>query len=81
MPFSLEIVSFSQELQRTSDNRCEHTLTLKFLRFFLNADNMVLPSSKNKPVQGGFLVLRPDMDVYKEFVEIIEEGDFQEHKG
>ena len=34
---------------------------------------MVPPSRKNKPVQGGFLVLRPDMNVYKEFVDIIKE--------
>jgi hypothetical protein len=42
---------------------------------------MVPPTRKYKPVQGGFLVLRPDMDVYKEFVEIIREGNFQEGEG
>jgi hypothetical protein len=42
---------------------------------------MVGPSRKYKPVQGGFLVLRPDMDVYKEFVNIIKVGDFRGKSG
>jgi hypothetical protein len=42
---------------------------------------MVPPTREHKPVQGGFLVLRPDMAVYKEFVEIVKEGNFQEGKG
>jgi hypothetical protein len=49
--------------------------------FFTRDYNMVPPSRKNKPVQGGFLVLRPDKKVYNEFVDIIKEGDFQEGKG
>lgn len=36
---------------------------------------------KYKPVQGGFLVLRPSMASYNEFVEIIREGDFREKGG
>ena len=45
-------------------------------------DNMGGASKKRlKPVQGGFLVLRPDMEVYKEFVEIIRKGDFREGGG
>lgn len=51
------------------------------LCFVWKTDNMVGPSHKYKPVQGGFLVLRPDMDVYSEFVEIIREGNFQESTG
>jgi len=36
---------------------------------------------KNRSVQGGFLILRPDLDVYNEFVEIIRKGDFRESGG
>ena len=43
--------------------------------------NMVHPGTKFKPVQGGFLVLRPSMKTYQEFVNIIREGDFREHGG
>lgn len=43
--------------------------------------NMVPASRKYKPVQGGFLVLRPSMETYKEIVEIIRKGDFVEGKG
>lgn len=42
---------------------------------------MVGPGRKYKPVQGGFLVLRPDMDVYNEFVSIIKKGDFRKTGG
>jgi len=42
---------------------------------------MVGPSRKYKPVQGGFLVLRPDMAVYQEFVEIVKKGDFRQKGG
>jgi hypothetical protein len=42
---------------------------------------MVGPTRKYKPVQGGFLVLRPDMAVYKEFVDIIKKGDFRKNGG
>lgn len=41
---------------------------------FLSTDNMVGPGRTYKPVQGGFLVLRPDMTVYEEFVRIIKKG-------
>lgn len=43
--------------------------------------NMVGPGNKYKPVQGGFLVIRPDMAVYQEFREIVRIGDFQPSKG
>lgn len=42
---------------------------------------MVNPRTPNKPVQGGFLVLRPSMASYNEFVEIVREGDFRENGG
>ena len=43
--------------------------------------NMVNPGKKYKPVQGGFLVLRPSMMVYEEFRTIVTEGDFRERGG
>jgi hypothetical protein len=42
---------------------------------------MVGPTRAYKPVQGGFLVLRPDMAVYQEFVDIITKGDYRSGKG
>jgi hypothetical protein len=48
---------------------------------FFHKDNMVSVKKKYKPVQGGFLVLRPSMDVYKEFKQLALEGDFREHGG
>ena len=42
---------------------------------------MVPPKTKYKPVQGGFLVLRPSMEVYQEFVDIITKGEAIEYKG
>lgn len=52
------------------------------IQAFLTMDyNMVGPGNKYKPVQGGFLVLRPDMRVYEEFRDIVRKGDFQPGKG
>jgi hypothetical protein len=49
---------------------------------FLTRDyNMVDASTKYKPVQGGFLVLRPSMETYQAFVDIVRVGDFREHSG
>jgi len=42
---------------------------------------MVGPGRTYKPVQGGFLVLRPDMKVYEEFVRIIKKGIDKEGTG
>ena len=36
---------------------------------------------QNRSVQGGFLVLRPDQNVYNVFGEIIRKGDFREGGG
>jgi hypothetical protein len=52
------------------------------LKIFWTKDyNVVLPGRKNKPTQGGLLILRPDMDVYHEFVEIVLKGDYDVKKG
>lgn len=54
----------------------------KQVNAFVTRDyNMVNPDTKYKPVQGGFLVLRPSMETYKAFVDIIRVGDFREHGG
>jgi hypothetical protein len=42
---------------------------------------MVRGGRKYKPVQGGFLVTRPSMEVYNKFVSIVKEGDFRENGG
>ena len=42
---------------------------------------MASPTHKHAPVQGGFLVVRPDLDVYKEYVSIIKKGDFRQGGG
>jgi hypothetical protein len=49
--------------------------------FFTMDYNMVGPGSKYKPVQGGFMVLRPDLAVYEEYKSIIKKGDFRDGKG
>ncbi|KAL3939094.1 MAG: hypothetical protein SGBAC_006117 [Bacillariaceae sp.] len=38
------------------------------------SDHLIAPERPYKAVQGGFLVLRPDMAVYSEFVDIIKKG-------
>jgi hypothetical protein len=43
--------------------------------------NMVQPHVVHKPVQGGFLILRPDLKVYEEFVQIIRQGDYRSGSG
>jgi hypothetical protein len=42
---------------------------------------MVNPSRKIKPIQGGFLVLRPNQTVYEEFRDIVRKGDYRDHGG
>jgi hypothetical protein len=49
--------------------------------FFTMDYNMVGPGSKYKPVQGGFMVLRPDQAVYEEYKSIVKTGDFRDGSG
>lgn len=49
--------------------------------FFTRDYNMAHSGMKHAGVQGGFLVLRPSMEVYKEFQEIIRKGDFRQNGG
>jgi hypothetical protein len=72
-------------LRETVSNATFHGLNMCIFCFLtaLNCllDNMVPPVRNFKPVQGGFIVLRPDMNVYREYVEIVREGDFREGTG
>lgn len=43
--------------------------------------NMVHPETKYKPVQGGFLVLRPSMETYRKYQNIVKMGDFRQGSG
>lgn len=49
--------------------------------FFTLDYNMAKPKTQYKPVQGGFFVTRPDMEVYREFQQIVLKGDFREGRG
>jgi hypothetical protein len=49
--------------------------------FFTRDYNMANHGMKHVGVQGGFLVLRPDLKVYEEFQEIIRVGDFRKNGG
>jgi hypothetical protein len=49
--------------------------------FFTRDYNMAHKGMKHAGVQGGFLVLRPSMEVYNEFQEIIRKGDFRQNGG
>jgi len=59
----------------------EEPLPKQIDAYFTRDYNMVYPGVEYKPVQGGLLVLRPSMESYKEFVDIVREGDFRQGKG
>lgn len=49
--------------------------------YFTRDYNMAHANMKHAGAQGGFLVLRPSLDVYNEFVSIIRKGDFRSGSG
>jgi hypothetical protein len=49
--------------------------------FFTRDYNMAHRGMKHAGVQGGFLVLRPSLDAFNEFVSIIRRGDFRSNGG
>ena len=49
--------------------------------FWTKDYNVVGPGRKDKPTQGGLLIIRPSLDVYNEFVQIVREGDYHEKGG
>ena len=59
----------------------DQTLPPSIDAFYTKDYNLVQPKRRYKPTQGGFLVVRPSIRIYQEFVDIIREGDFQEGKG
>jgi hypothetical protein len=45
--------------------------------FWTKDYNVVAAGRRDKPTQGGLLILRPNLDVYREFVQIVHEGDYR----
>ena len=43
--------------------------------------NVVAPRRRDKPYQGGFFVIKPGLDTYNEFVNIVRKGDYDVKKG
>lgn len=48
---------------------------------FITKDYNMVAQPEKAGVQGGFLVLRPDMDVFQDYLDIVREGDFREGGG
>jgi hypothetical protein len=59
----------------------DNPIPSKINAFFTRDYGMVSGGRKHKPVQKGFLVLRPDQSVYDKYVNIIKKGDFWEGSG
>jgi len=53
----------------------------KINAFFTRDYNMAHRGMKHNGAQGGFLVLRPSLEVYDELVKIIRKGDFRQNGG
>jgi len=68
-------VAFNDPIDTTS------TQQQRINAFFTRDYNMANHGMKHVGVQGGFLVLRPDLKVYEEFQEIIRTGDFRKNGG
>lgn len=49
--------------------------------FFTRDYNMVNPGHKHVGVQGGFLVLRPSIKAFNEYVDVVLEGNFKQGNG
>eukprot|EP00536_Pseudo-nitzschia_multiseries_P013234 jgi/Psemu1/210992/e_gw1.550.28.1 len=43
--------------------------------------NVVAPRRRDKPYQGGFFVIKPSVETYHEFLEIVRKGDYHVKKG
>jgi len=52
------------------------SLPQKIEAFFTRDYNMIKPGHKHVGVQGGFLVIKPNLDYFKEYKQIILEGNF-----
>ena len=49
--------------------------------FYTKDYNMVQPGHKHPGVQGGFLVIKPSMDYFEEYKQVILEGNFKKGAG
>lgn len=49
--------------------------------YFTRDYNMVQPGHKHPGVQGGFIIIKPSMDAFTEYVEIVKEGRFFQGSG
>ncbi|GKY95788.1 hypothetical protein MPSEU_000539500 [Mayamaea pseudoterrestris] len=58
-------------------NKNQTTIPDRVNAFFTYDYNMVTSSTVYKPVQGGLIVVRPDLNVYEAFRQIVLEGDFR----
>jgi hypothetical protein len=56
----------------------DRPLPEKVNAFFTRDFGMIKYHRRYKPVQGGFLVLRPDRKVYQTMIDIVKEGNFDE---
>ncbi len=43
--------------------------------------NIVGPRRMDKPFQGGFFMIKPNLDTYNEFIQIVREGDYRDQRG
>lgn len=43
--------------------------------------NVVAPKRSDKPFQGGFFMIKPNLDTYNEFINIVRSGDYDIKKG
>mmetsp|Transcript_20440 Transcript_20440/g.30398 ORF Transcript_20440/g.30398 Transcript_20440/m.30398 type:complete len:465 (-) Transcript_20440:184-1578(-) len=63
------------------DTSVEKSLPSHINAYFTRDYNMVNPGKKHVGVQGGFLVVRPNLDVFEEYRSIILEGNFRPGAG
>jgi hypothetical protein len=49
--------------------------------FWTKDYNVVAPRRRDKPTQGGLLIIRPNRTVYDQFIDIVREGNYQQQTG
>ena len=59
----------------------ERPLPNELSLLFTKDYNIVAPGRKDKPFQGGFFMIKPSLETYHEFVNIVKEGDYRDEKG
>jgi len=76
-----DTVKYKQMLGSDSLMWPNRTLPERIDAFFTRDVGIVKYARKIKPVQGGFLVMRPSMKIYHELVDIVRKGSFEEKRG